>query len=388
MPHDLPVLTVTRPQRLLRGHPWIYSNEINMDEAAKSLTPGQMVKMVDEKSKRHLGIGSFNPHSLIAVRLLTRDDRLSENWLSERLSKAVALRERFFTEPYYRLVHAEADQLPGLIIDRFGDIFVCQLNTAGMDLLREPLVAALEELFHPQAIVFRNDSPVRACEGLDSEVAIVKGTVTNPICGSENGVPFLADLCEGQKTGWFYDQRDNRALVASLSKGKRVLDCYSYSGSFVLHAAAAGAESITAIDRSATALALAQQAIKDYVPCTFLEGDAFKLLEGLNPRSFDVVILDPPAFVKSKKMLASGLKGYVKLVRLAAPLVAPNGFMMITSCSHPVTSDLLQQAVAQGIYLAGRSGRILKSLSASLDHPQHLFLPESSYLKGFLLQVD
>jgi len=388
---NLPQITVTRPQRLLHGYPWVFSNEIIMDAAAKGLPPGSLVKLIDHKRQQILGIGTFNPHSLIAVRILTATSELPEDWLLVRLAKALALRERFLKEPYYRLVHAEADQLPGLIIDRFGDVLVCQLNTAGMDLLQQPLLEALEKLLQPRVVVFRNDSPVRQLEHLESSVFVAKGDLEGPIQGMESGIPFLADLREGQKTGWFYDQRDNRALIASLCQGKRVLDCYAYTGSFTLQAAAAGARHVTVLDRSASAIALAQQAAQNNGVadrCTFIEEEAFKTLADLPFQSFDVVILDPPAFVKSKKDLQTGLKGYAKLIRLAAPLVEQGGLLMITSCSHHVDAALLQEAVAQGLMLAGREGRILKPLSAGIDHPVHPFLPESAYLKGFLVALD
>jgi len=388
---SLPVITVTRPQRLLQGHPWVFSNEIIMDAATKSLPSGSMVHLVDSKRQQSLGIGTFNPHSLIAVRIVTRASELPEDWLFTRLARALALRERFFKEPYYRLVYTEADQLPGLVIDRFGEVLVCQLNTAGMELLQQPLLAAIEKLLRPRTVVFRNDSPVRQLEHLDCKTFVAKGELDGLVQGRENGVPFLVDLCEGQKTGWFYDQGDNRALIASLCQGKRVLDCYAYTGGFALQAAVAGAKHVTVLDRSASALALAQQAaqlsgVADR--CTFIEEEAFKSLAALPSHAFDVVILDPPAFVKSKKDLQTGLKGYAKLIRLAAPLVEKEGLLMMTSCSHHVDASLLQEAVAQGLLLAGREGRILKSLSASVDHPVHPFLPESAYLKGFLIELD
>ncbi|MEI8296030.1 MAG: class I SAM-dependent rRNA methyltransferase [Alphaproteobacteria bacterium] len=389
--NNLPSITVTRPQRLLHGYPWVFSNEITMDMAAKSLPPGSMVKLIDSKRQQILGIGTFNPHSLIAIRILTRAPELPEDWLLTRLARALALRERFLKEPYYRLVYAEADQLPGLIIDRFGDVLVCQLNTAGMDVLQQPLLTALEKLLQPRVVVFRNDSPVRQLEHLESATFVAKGELDGPIQGIENGVPFLADVREGQKTGWFYDQRDNRALISSLCSGKSVLDCYAYTGGFALQAAAAGARHVTVLDRSASAIALAQAAAQKSGladRCTFIEEEAFKSLGSLPSHSFDIVILDPPAFVKSKKDLQSGLKGYAKLIRLAAPLVEKEGLLMITSCSHHVEAELLQEAVAQGLMLAGRVGRILKSLSAGIDHPLHPFLPESAYLKGFLVGLD
>lgn len=388
---SLPVITVTRPQRLLHGYPWIFSNEIVMNDIAKSLPPGSMVHLIDSKHQQSLGIGTFNSHSLIAVRILTRAPDLPEDWLFTRMARSLVLRERFLKEPYYRLVYSEADQLPGLVIDRFGDVLVCQLNTAGMELLQHLLLEALEKLLQPRVIVFRNDSPIRQLEHLESTTFMAKGDLDGPLQGRENGVTFLADLCAGQKTGWFYDQRDNRALIASLCQGKRVLDCYAYTGSFTLQAAVKGAKHVTVLDRSASALTLAQKAaqlngVADR--CTFIEEEAFKSLANLSLRSFDVVILDPPAFVKSKKDLQTGLKGYAKLVRLAAPLVEKEGLLMMTSCSHHVDASLLQEAIAQGLLLAGREGRVLKALGAGIDHPIHPFLSESAYLKGFLVALD
>ena len=238
-------------RRLRAGHPWAYSNELRMDAAAKALPPGEPVCLVTAEGQR-LALAQFNPHSLIAARLWTRNTAttIDSTFLERRLGRALRLRERLFERPWYRLVHAEADGLPGLVVDRFGDVLVCQLNSAGVAALEAELLAALDRLLAPAAVILRNDSPVRELEGLASEVRSVRGELARPVEVVENGLTFLADLREGQKTGWYYDQRANRAFVAPLCRGQRVLDLYSYSAGFGLLAAAAGAVAVRAVDRS------------------------------------------------------------------------------------------------------------------------------------------
>ena len=241
------------------GHPWIYSNELRMDAAAKALPPGEPVCLISSDG-RPLAIALFNPHSLIAARVITRnkDATIDATFVERRLTRALRLRERLFDQPYYRLAHAEADGLPGLVVDRFGDVVVCQLNAAGMASLEPAIIEALERLLAPRAIVLRNDSPVRELEGLGQEVRLARGALEGPVELVENGVTFLIDPLEGQKTGWYYDQRDNRAFVARLAGGQTVLDLYSYSASFGLQAAAAGAAHVLAVDRSQLGLDLAR----------------------------------------------------------------------------------------------------------------------------------
>ncbi len=378
-------------RRAFAGHPWVYANEIEMDQAAKALPPGSIVRLA-ASDKRVLGQAFFNPHSLIAARLLTASATVAIDraFLAERLSAAAALRDRFHDRPYYRLVHAEADGLPGLVIDRFGDAFVLQLNSAGMDRLEAPLLAALEALFAPTTIVLRNDSPARAQEGLDQHMRVAKGSLDHPIEIEENGVRFLADLGQGQKTGWFYDQRDNRAMVAKLAAGLKVLDLYCYTGGFAVMAAMAGAASVLAIDESEAALALGSRAAAlngVAGACAFRRGEVFRDLGSIDER-FDLVIADPPAFVKSRKGLPQGLRAYRKLARLAAGKVTPGGFLFLSSCSHAVEPAAFAAEVARGLHDAGRAGRILKTAGAGPDHPVHPMLPETAYLKSLLLQVD
>jgi 23S rRNA (cytosine1962-C5)-methyltransferase len=393
---DRPVLRLMagRHKRVKSGHPWVYSNEIVMDAAAKKLAPGSLVGL-EAASGEPLGTAMFNPRTLIAARLLSRDPRtvIDQAFLTDRVAVALGLRERLYPGGYYRLIHAEADGLPGLIVDRYGDLCVIQANTAGMDRLLPGLIAALEAVLDPATIVLRNDAGARQLEGLGEDVRLVKGSLDGLTEVYEYGTPCYADLREGQKTGWFYDQRDNRALVARMAKGARVLDGYAYIGGFGIGCARAGAREVTILDRSALALDLAAQSAKrngvDGI-CTFTKADVFPELERLAAASewFDIVIVDPPAFVKSKKDLQTGVRGYRKLARLAAPLVTPGGLLFIASCSHNVDRVTFDEQVAHGIEDADRSARILYEGGAGLDHPVHPSLPETAYLKASLLQLD
>jgi 23S rRNA (cytosine1962-C5)-methyltransferase len=395
-PTDRPTVTLLpgHQKRALHGHPWIFSNEIQMDAAAKALPPGSLVTLRTGDG-RTLGVASFNPHTLVAARLLDRDPgrRIDRDFLARRLTRALAIRERLYDAPYYRLVHAEADGIPGAVIDRFGDIVVAQLNTAGMTRLETELVAALQSVLAPKAIVLRNDSPARGQEGLSEEVRVAAGSLDGTIEVHENKARFEVDLMGGQKTGWFYDQRDNRAFMAMLSKGARVLDLYCFVGGFATEAAVAGATDVTGIDRSEPALVLAgRSAALNGVAerCKFRRSEVFAELQTLanSGERFDVVISDPPAFVKSKKDLGPGLRGYRKLARLAAGAVAPQGYLFLASCSHNVTPEDFWEAARRGLEDAGRSARLLRSAGAAPDHPVHPHLPESAYLKALVLALD
>ena len=303
----------------------------------------------------------FNPHSLIAGRVLsrTKDEAIDESFLRARLAAALRLRERLYGEPFYRLVHAEADGLPGLVIDRFGRTLVIEVGSAGMERLTPALLAALDAVLDPRTVILRNDSAVRRLEGLELEVRVAKGeTADGPVALSENGARFFADPLSGQKTGWFYDQRESRARVASLAVGARVLDLYAYTGGFGVLAAMKGAAEVVCVDRSQPALDLASRAAEANgvaARCRFLRGEAFETLEQLD-ESFDVVIVDPPAFVRSKKDLGAGLRGYRKLMRLAAARVAPGGFLFAASCSHHVTPEAFAAELAHALGDARRDG--------------------------------
>jgi 23S rRNA (cytosine1962-C5)-methyltransferase len=383
-----------RQKRAEGGHPWIYSNEIAMDAAAKALPPGGLVT-VRKADGKGLGVATFNAHPLVSARLLSRDatQRIDRTFFVRVLRRALVLREKLFATPYYRLIHAEADGLPGLVVDRFGPALVCQFNTAGMALLEADVLAALDQVLSPEIVVLRNDSPARLAEGLTTEVRVAKGEIAGPIELLENGSRFQADLVGGQKTGWFFDQRDNRRVMASLARGGRVLDLYTFAGGFAVQAAVAGARDVVAIDRSEPALVLATAAAAlngVAERCSFQRGEAYAELERLAQAEerFDTVIADPPAFVKSKKDLASGLRGYRKLARLAAAVTAKGGVLFIASCSHNADLPSFADAVRRGIAETGRNSRILRTSGADADHPVHPALPESAYLKAQVYMID
>jgi 23S rRNA (cytosine1962-C5)-methyltransferase len=381
-------------KRLRGGGPWLYSNEVQMDRAAKEVPPGTVVRLVSHDGKA-MALAQLNPHSLICARVLTRNTEaaIDARFLARRLERALALRTRLFEAPYYRLVHAEADGLPGLIADRYGDILVLQINTIGMSRLEAELLEAVEQVLAPQAILLRNDSAIRTLEGLPEEVRLVKGQVPARVELQEGGLPFLADLLQGQKTGWFYDQRPNRAFAARLARGQRVLDLYSYGGGFGLQALAGGAEEALLVDRAEAALALARASAERQgvaERCRVLRKEVFEACEELAAEKarFGLVIADPPAFVKSKKDLAVGLRGYRKLARQAATLVAEGGFLCLASCSHQVGEEDFGREVFAGIRAAGRGARLLYRGFAGPDHPVHPALPEGAYLKFHAYALD
>jgi 23S rRNA (cytosine1962-C5)-methyltransferase len=381
-------------KRLKRGHPWLYSNEIRMDDAARALVPGALVEIVGAHG-HGLGVAMFNPHSLIAGRLLSREPgaAIDTRFFARAFARALALRESLFDAPYYRLVHGEADGLGGLVVERYGDIALCQINSAGMARLEDEMCAALEEILHPKTILIRGDSQARRLEGLAAETHFAKGTLDGPQIVAEGGLEYFADLVSGQKTGWFFDQRDNRRFTASLAHGRRVLDAYCHSGAFGLAAAKAGATSVTFIDRSQACLDLAGRAAAHNgltELCHFVKGDMFAELARRHEENekFDLVIADPPPFAKARKDAKAGLKAVRKLTRLAAGLVAPRGFLALSSCSHHIGAADFSAAVTRGFRDAGRSARILRTAGAAPDHPVHPALPESAYLTFLMLALD
>ena len=387
-------LLAGRHRRTGAGHPWIFSNEVAMDAAAKALAPGSLVTLRRADSSP-LGIAMFNPHTLLAARLLDRDTAqpIGRRFLARRIGRALKLRERLFDMPFYRLVHAEADGLPGLVVDRFGAVLVVQSNAAGMARLEPAVLDALGELLSPEAIVLRNDSPARGLEGLASETRVARGSLDGPIALHETGAVFRADLLAGQKTGWFFDQRDNRRFVANLARGARVLDLYCYTGGFAVQAALGGAAAVLGVDRSEPALALAIEAAElngVSRTCSFRRGEAFAEAGGLaaNGERFDIVIADPPAFAKSRKEMPAALRGYRKLARLAASVTAGGGILFIASCSFHVGAAEFAETVRRGLADTGRAGRILRVAGADADHPIHPALPETAYLKTLTLALD
>ena len=286
--------------RVLRGHPWIYSNELTRGGAG-DIAAGTLVRILTADG-RPVGVATYNPHSLIAARLLDRnpDALIDPDWIAARLRRALHLRTRLIGSKFYRLIHAEADGLPGAIIDRFADVVVVQANSAGMDALAPELVAALEQVLQPETILIAGDDRARSLEGLPPRHDVVKGSLPDTLTVEENGRTYLADLTHGQKTGWFFDHRANRAFIAGLARDRSVLDVYTYAGGFALAAAAAGARQVTAIDRAAPALALAEKAAEGMGTagrCSFVQGEAFAELErrATDGERFEIVVADPPA---------------------------------------------------------------------------------------------
>lgn len=388
-------LKAKEDRRLKGGHLWIFSNEVDIVATPlASLSPGAEV-IVETSSGQPLGRGYANPHSLICCRLLSRDWRtaINQKLLEQRLQSALELRQTVYSQPYYRLVYGDADGLPGLVVDRFGDYLVAQLNTAGMERLKEPLLAALQTVLQPQAVLWRNDSPQREQEGLPLTVEVAAGTWPDQLALEENGVAFTVDGQQGQKTGWFYDHRENRRELQRWVKGQRVLDVFSYVGGWGLQCLAAGASELHAVDASETALDrlqanAEQQGVAEQLTC--LEGNAFDVMKALlaEQQRFDVVIVDPPAFIKRRKDFSSGLSAYKKLNSLAIRLLAPNGLLLSASCSMHLPEAELEDLIRGTARHADRHAQLLFRGGQGPDHPVHPAIAETRYLKALLYRIS
>ena len=377
-------------RRLRSGSPWVFSNEIAMHPEYRQMPPGSLVRIEGDDGVR-FGTFMFNPHSLIAARQLDRDPEadIDMAWIRRRLQAAIELRQRVCDTPFHRMVHAEADRLPGLVIDRYDDVAVMQANTAGMDRLSPLIVEALTESLPLRAVVARNDSPARRQEGLPDSVSLLFGD-SAAAAVVEGGVRFPVDPLAGQKTGWFFDQRPNRDRIAALAAGARVLDMFCHIGAFGLRCAAAGAREVTLVDSSAAALRQAEEAAALNGLADLLRvrrDDAFNAMSTLTGEPFDLVICDPPAFARSRKDAEAGLRAYARMARLAAALVKPGGFLFVASCSHHAPLEPWSAQIAWGLHRARREGRILFTGGAGPDHPVHPLLPETAYLKTQLIQV-
>ena len=395
MTDDLPrirLLPKIDPRPIRRGAPWVYANQLVMDRRTRGIRAGA-VAVLEDTDRRALGLVAVNPGSKIAARLLDRDPsaEIGTGWITDRLRTALSLRARLFDAPYYRLVHAEADGLPGVVIDRFGDTAVLQPNAAWADQRCEIFSAVLNDL--GMSTVYKNASGrARALDGLDEDSVLLCGSLDGPIPVPMNGATYLADLTGGQKTGLFFDQRPNHAFAQRLARDARVLDVFSHVGGFSLATLAAGATSALAVDASAPALALAEDgAAASGARDRFntRRGDAFDVLETLaaEGEAFDLVICDPPAFAPSRKALDAGLRAYEKVARLAAPLVAPGGFLALCSCSHAADLAAFRGASLRGIGRAGRQAQLIHTGGAGPDHPQHPHLAESAYLKALFFRL-
>lgn len=377
------------------GFPWIYADELVTDRRTQSLAPGALA-VLEDGERRALGLVTVNTASKIIARMLDRDPEavINQAWFEARLAQALDLRARLFDAPFYRLVHAEADGLPGVVIDRFGSVAVVQPNAAWAEAALPVLVAALVAVTGVTTVIKNGQGRSRGLEGLAEETAVVHGaTPTAPVQVPMNGAVYMADLMGGQKTGLFFDQRPNHAFAARLAKGARVLDVFAHVGGFGLAALAGGAEHALAVDASAPALELANagagaSSFADRFATR--QGDAFAVLEALGTEGaqFDLVICDPPAFAPAKPALEAGLRAYERLARLAAPLVAPGGYLVLCSCSHAADLQAFRNASARGIGRGGRRSQIIYTGFAGPDHPVLPQLAESSYLKALAFRLD
>jgi 23S rRNA (cytosine1962-C5)-methyltransferase len=379
---------------LRHGFPWVYADELVTDRRTRALAAGTVARLEDAE-RRPLGLVALNPASKIIGRMLDRDPEaeIGPAWFEERLARALSLRERLFDAPFYRLVHAEADGLPGVVIDRFGDAAVIQPNAAWAEQRLDAFAAALERVTGVTVIVKNGTGRSRGLEGLPEDTLLLRGTLDGPVPVPMNGAIYIADLIGGQKTGLFFDQRPNHAFTARLARGARVLDVFSHVGGFGLATLAAGAERALCVDGSEAALGLAArgaEAMGKADRLTTRKGDAFAVMEALatEGETYDVVVCDPPAFAPSKKALDAGLRAYERVARLAAPLVAPGGFLVLCSCSHAADLTRFRNASARGIGRGGRRAQLLHTGFAGPDHPMLPQLAESGYLKALFFRLS
>lgn len=387
-------LKKSQERRLRAGHCWVYSNEVDVAATPlKALTPGQAVELEDSKG-RWLGHGYANPNSLICARLVSRDRAhpLDGSLLVHRLNIALGLRKALYPQPFYRLVFGETDGLPGLVVDRFGDHLVVQITTAGMEALKGEIVAALRKVVDPGSIVLRNDLEIRKLEGLELYVENAWGEPPASIAVEEDGLVFGLPQGGGQKTGWYYDQAENRRRLVRYVAGKRVLDVFSYIGAWGLRAAQAGAAEVVSVDASQTALdGLAANAARNGLGerVSSRQGDAFEVMKALKEEGerFDVVMLDPPAFIKRRKDMEEGALAYRRLNQMGMRLLSRDGLLISSSCSHHMPEDRLLAEIQRAARSTDRSLQLLERGQQAPDHPVHPGIPETAYLKTFFLRV-
>jgi 23S rRNA (cytosine1962-C5)-methyltransferase len=391
---QLPALRLKRNEdrRLHAGHLWIFSNEVDTQQTPLSkLRAGELVRVLAHND-RALGLAYVNPNCLICARLLETWNFPDTAWFVTRLRAALALRERFYPKPYYRLVYGESDGLPGLVVDRYGSACVVQIGTAGMEALKPRILEALREVLNSEAVLFKNDGAAREMEGLANYVEAAGGSFETQGRVIEDGLEFTVPFAEGQKTGWFYDQAWNRrALTHYVRKGDRVLDVFSYVGGWGVRAAQAGAGEVTCIDGSAAALQLAAtNAELNGVKLLTHKGDAFDSLEALAQRGekYDLIIVDPPAFAKRRKDLPKALAAYKRLNQLAMNALRAHGILISCSCSFHVSAEDLQDAIAKAARGAEKHLQILQEGGQAPDHPVHPAIPETRYLKAYFCRVN
>ena len=385
------ILKRGKEKPVLRGHPWVFSGAVAKIEG--EVSPGE-VGQVYSQGGQFLGLGHINPHSQIIVRLLTqKKEELGEEFFRERISRAMSLREDWSRKKTnaYRVINGEGDYLPGLIVDRYGETLILQCLTAGMDRLKGMLINLLVKELRPQSIYERSDVATRREEGLTENRGLLFGKDVPEFVGIEEyGCRFRANVKKGQKTGFYLDQRGNRFFLKGLSEGKKILDCFSYTGAFSIHAATGGAKEVTLIDSSDEALAIAEQHFRlnqlEKVPHRLIRGDVFEIMRGLEP-GYDIVILDPPPFAKKKGHLPSASRGYKDLNLWAFRLMNEEGLLFTFSCSHHMSWDLFQKIVFSAALDSGRTVQLIGRMGHPWDHPINICHPEGEYLKGLICRV-
>ncbi len=373
--------------RFARGSVWIYSNEI--DGKLKSFYPGQLVRVID-RAGRPLGVGYVNPGTLIACRLLTRrDETIDKEFFVRRVRQAAALRARLGLLDYCRAVFSEGDMISGLIVDKYDRVLSVQLRAAGTLALRNEIISALDEVFEPEAIILKNDFAYADYEGIERSVESIKGKIDAPVKIMENNLKYFADVVEGQKTGYYFDQRENRKFAASLCEGKTVVDLFSYTGGFGVAAAAAGAKKVICVDSSGPALALARASAEanGLNNVDFVEANVFEYLLGCEEK-FDVVLADPPAFIQSKSAMKEGLGFYHRLHALLMKVVKDDGVLVTSSCSYNLSPDALLEVATGAATKAGFRPSLFYMGRQSADHPLNPAMPETFYLKTFAFYMN
>ncbi|HMN44505.1 MAG TPA: class I SAM-dependent rRNA methyltransferase [Povalibacter sp.] len=393
-PADIAELRLKRGEdrRLSAGHLWVFSNEV--DTARTPLTkfqPGELCRIVSDRDK-FLGYGYVNPRSLISARILGRspDFLPGKSLIVHRLQVALSLRRALYERPFYRLVYGESDGLPGLVLDRFDDVIVGQIGTAGMEALKPEIEAAVTKVIGPVAMLWKNDSGARELEGLPSYVETAFGDVPETLTVEEGGIAFRVPVSEGQKTGWFYDQAANRLALRKYVGGARVLDVFSYLGAWGLGALRAGATEVTCVDSSAIALEnLQATAQANGLKPNVIRGDAFDVMESLHAekRRFDVVVIDPPAFIKRRKDIPKGEAAYKRLNQLAMQLLERDGILVSCSCSWHLEPDSLVASIQRAARHVGRFVQIVEVGGQAPDHPLHPAIPETRYLKAYFCRT-
>jgi len=376
-------------RRILRGHPWVFSNELQA--APTGYAPGELVDVLDFAGA-FIGRGYVNPHTLIAVRLLTRkQEEIDRDFFRGRIARARSLRTMLGFGDSFRAVFGEGDGLPGLIVDKYAGTLVVQSTTAGIEAQLDAVLAALTDEYEPETIVLRNDTASRELEGLTQETRVVRGAISGPVTIEESGITYTVDVLEGQKTGFFFDQRENRQALKDLVQGRRTLDCFCYVGAWSLSAARYGASEVIGVDSSRKAVdTAAKNAALNGLPARFVKADAFEELRRLEKERerFGCIILDPPAFVKSRAKVREALKGYKEINLRAMKLLEPGGALVTCSCSHHIDEDLFREMLIDAAQSAGRQARLLEMRSQSRDHPILLAARETQYLKCAVLVVD